>query len=91
MSLPDLMKTVAFSSKGQVVIPAHLRKLFGIERGTRAVVQAVPEGILIKAVTGALIRRARGIVPRGPQDMPLVEDWAAHRREEWAIEERHAR
>ncbi|MSU37195.1 MAG: hypothetical protein EXS36_19300 [Pedosphaera sp.] len=39
--------SVWFTTKGQVVIPAWLRKQFHIEDGTKAVVQATPEGILI--------------------------------------------
>ena len=37
-------ETIYFSVKGQVVIPRRLRREFGIEKGTRAVVQATPEG-----------------------------------------------
>ena len=40
--------SVCFTTKGQVVIPSWLRKEFSIEDGTRAVVQATPEGILLK-------------------------------------------
>jgi AbrB family looped-hinge helix DNA binding protein len=39
--------SVYFSGKGQVVIPRRLRKEFEIEEGTRAYVEATPEGILI--------------------------------------------
>ena len=52
--------SVYFSIKGQVVIPRRLRKEFEIEEGTRAYVEATPEGILIKPVTGKFIRSLRG-------------------------------
>ena len=52
--------TVYFSSKGQVVIPRRLRQEFEIEEGTRAYVQATPEGILIKPLTAKHIRSLRG-------------------------------
>ena len=48
--------TVSFGTKGQVVIPSRLRKEFEIEEGTRAVVQATPEGILLKPITAPTIR-----------------------------------
>lgn len=79
--------TIHFSVKGQVVIPRWLRKEFEIEEGTRAVVQVVPEGILLKPVTKASIHRLRGILKRKPGDRPLAEDWAEHKADERALEE----
>jgi AbrB family looped-hinge helix DNA binding protein len=86
--------TVWFTTKGQVVIPLRLRKQFEIEDGTKAVVQATPEGILLKPVTAALIRRGRGILKRSrahglPGHGSLTEDRAEHKRQERALEERH--
>jgi AbrB family looped-hinge helix DNA binding protein len=83
--------SVRFTTKGQVVIPAWLRKEFHIEDGTRAVVQATPEGILLKPVTAALIKRGRGILKRGPDGRPLSEEWSEHKAEERELEQRHAR
>lgn len=90
MSTTEKAETVWFTTKGQVVIPLRLRKQFEIEDGTKAVVQATPEGILLKPVTAALIKRGRGILKRG-RGGPLFEDWAEHLEEERALEERHAR
>ena len=84
-------ETVRFTTKGQVVIPLRLRKQFEIEDGTRAVVQATAEGILLKPVTAALIRRGRGILKRAPGGKAWSEEWAEHREQEQALEERHAR
>jgi AbrB family looped-hinge helix DNA binding protein len=83
--------TVRFTTKGQVVIPLRLRKQFNIENGTRAVVQATPEGILLKPVTAALIKRGRGILKRKPGDQPLTKEWAEHKQQERELEERLAR
>jgi AbrB family looped-hinge helix DNA binding protein len=87
--------TVSFTTKGQVVIPLRLRKQFDIEDGTKAVVLATPEGILLKPMTAALIKRGRGILKRGVKQAPggksLTEDWAEHKKRERALEERHAR
>jgi AbrB family looped-hinge helix DNA binding protein len=79
--------SVWFTSKGQVVIPRRLRKEFHIEDGTRAVVEATPEGILLKPVTTATIRRARGILKRKPGRKPLAEEWAEHKKEERGLDE----
>lgn len=79
--------SVWFTTKGQVVIPAWLRKQFHIEDGTKAVVQATPEGILLKPVTSVTIQRLRGILKRKPGDKPFAQEWAEHKAEEKALEE----
>jgi AbrB family looped-hinge helix DNA binding protein len=95
MSLTEKFDTVRFTTKGQVVIPLRLRKQFEIEDGTKAVVQATPEGILLKPVTAALIRQGRGILKRSPGSRSLTqgslkEDWAEHKKRERALEDRNA-
>jgi AbrB family looped-hinge helix DNA binding protein len=90
MSTTTETKTVWFTRKGQVVIPLRLRQQFDIQDGTKAVVQATPEGILLKPVTAALVRRGRGILKRVGAK-PLAEEWAEHKKHERALEERHAR
>jgi len=82
--------SVWFTTKGQVVIPVWLRKQFDIEDGTKAVVQATSEGILLKPVTAALIRRGRGILKRKPGGKPLGDEWAEHTKQEKELEGRHA-
>jgi AbrB family looped-hinge helix DNA binding protein len=91
MNPPSKTNSVRFTTKGQVVIPAWLRKEFEIEDGTRAIVQATPDGILLRPVTGALIRRARGLLKRKPGSPPFAQEWARHKAEEGQLEERRAR
>ena len=79
--------TVWFTTKGQVVIPLRLRKLYHIENGTRAIVTATEEGILLKPVTRHAINRLRGILKRKPGDTPFAEEWAEHKRQEKELEE----
>jgi AbrB family looped-hinge helix DNA binding protein len=83
--------SVWFTTKGQVVIPAWLRKQFHIEDGTKAVVQATADGILLKPVTAALIKHGRGILKRKTGEKPLAEEWTEHKKAEREMEERHAR
>jgi AbrB family looped-hinge helix DNA binding protein len=78
---------VWFTTKGQVVIPAWLRREFHIEDGTKAIVQATPEGILLKPVTKHAISRLRGVLKRKPGSKPFADEWAEHKREEKALEE----
>ena len=91
MNTTEKADTVWFTTKGQVVIPLRLRKLFQIGDGTRAIVTATSEGILLKPVTAALIKRGRGIIKRKPGQPPTSEWWAEHNRQERELEERHAR
>lgn len=92
MKTTEKTDSVRFTTKGQVVVPLRIRKMFNIEVGTRAIVTATPEGILLKPVTAATIRRGFGLLKRKPGDPPLAEEWAEYKRQERAIEEaRHAR
>ncbi|MBC8009356.1 MAG: AbrB/MazE/SpoVT family DNA-binding domain-containing protein [Burkholderiales bacterium] len=85
-------RPVWFTTKGQIVIPLALRKKYHIEAGTRAVIEATPEGILIKPVTRHSIARLRGILKPKPGEKPFAEQWAEQKREELELEERkHAR
>jgi AbrB family looped-hinge helix DNA binding protein len=92
MSTPPASATVWFTTKGQVVIPARLRRQFHIENGTRAIVTPTPEGILLKPVTRHAIERLRGILKRKPGAQPMAEEWAEHKGEERELEDgKHAR
>jgi len=83
---------VSFTVKGQVVIPRRIRREFEIENGTMAVVQTTPEGILLKPITGAAIKRARGVLKRKPGEKPFRQSWSEYKKEEKALEEaRYAR
>ena len=88
MSPASASETVWFTTKGQVVIPRRLRKEFHIEEGTRAVVMATPEGILLKPVTKWSIDRGFGLLKRRPGGKSFAEEWAEHKREELELEER---
>ena len=87
MSVTSRSDSVRFTVKGQVVIPAWLRREFHIENGTRAVVQSTPDGILLKPVTKHAIARLRGILKRKPGGKPFTDEWAEHTAGEKALEE----
>ena len=88
MSSTDKTDTVRFTTKGQVVIPLRLRKLFHIQDGTRAIITATKEGILLRPVTRHAIERGFGLLKRKPGDKTFAEEWAEHKREEKELEER---
>jgi AbrB family looped-hinge helix DNA binding protein len=92
MNTETKTETVWFTTKGQVVIPLRLRKEFHIEDGTRAIVTATKDGILLKPVTAATIERGFGLLKRKPGGKSFAEEWAEHKKEERELEEaKHAR
>ncbi len=88
--MSEISKTDAvwFTTKGQIVIPAWLRKQFHIEDGTKAVVEATPEGILLKPVTSWAIERGYGLLKRKAGGKAFAEEWVEHKREERELEEK---
>ena len=82
----ETANSVKFTTKGQVVIPLRLRKQFHIEDGTRALVEATADGILLKPVTAVSIRRLRGILKRPPGEKPFAQEMAEHKRAEKELE-----
>ncbi len=87
MNTTSTADTIRFTTKGQVVIPLRLRKQFHIEEGTRAIVTATDDGILLKPVTRWAIELAHGLLKRKPGDRPFAEECAEHKRSEAELEE----
>jgi AbrB family looped-hinge helix DNA binding protein len=58
--VPRKADTVAFTTKGQVVIPQWLRKEFEIEEGTRAMVYQEGGRIVLEPMTAKRYRALRG-------------------------------
>lgn len=85
MGLP---KTVKASTKGQVVIPAELRRELGIEPGTRFSVRAVDGNILFTPLGDDPITWGLGLFAgEDSLTQALLEERAAEReREERKIE-----
>lgn len=87
----DNIESVCFTTKGQVVVPARLRRQFDIKQGTRAAVIATPDGILLKPMTAAAIKKGRGILKRPPHSKSLAQEWSELKAEEKLLEDRHVR
>ena len=88
MNTTEAANAVWFTTKGQVVIPRRLRKQFHIEDGTKAIVEATAEGILLKPVTRWAIERGFGLLKRKPGGKSFQEEWAEHKREERELEDK---
>ena len=65
------------TSKGQLVIPAELRRKHGIKAGTTIHISEDDLGrIILQPVTEQHIRRVRGMLAGGPD---LVAEWKKER------------
>ena len=72
--------SATFTSKGQLVIPAELRRKHGIEAGTRVKFLEDQFGrIVLQPVTDEYIDRPMGCLDEGPD---LLANWQKEHREE---------
>jgi AbrB family looped-hinge helix DNA binding protein len=83
MLVRDIPDSATFSSKGQIVIPSAIRKKFGIAGGTRAQVEIIADGILLKPVTRATVENLMGkYAPLKVGTKELEEERRRDRRKE---------
>ena len=66
--------SIRFTVKGQVVIPVWLRKMFDIAEGTRALVYAEGDAIVLKPITPKHIRKMRGFLKGSDALKVLIEE-----------------
>lgn len=59
------MPIVTVTSKGQISIPAGIRRKLGIQKGTRVVIEERGEEIVLKPLTEEHLDRMAGVL-RGP-------------------------
>jgi len=72
--------SATFTSKGQLVVPAEIRRKHGIEAGTR--VKFLEDGfgrIVLQPITEKYIDRVMGCLAHGPD---LLEKWETEHRKE---------
>lgn len=76
------MNSAYVTSKGQLVVPSRIRRLFGIKPGTR--VNFVEENgrIIFQPVTREYIRSFRGMFKQKPGEKSVVREHLEERREE---------
>ena len=82
------MNTAYVTSKGQLVVPARIRRLFGIKPGTR--VNFVEENgrIIFQPVTRDYIRSFRGMFKQKPGEKSVLQEHFEERRAERVKENR---
>jgi AbrB family looped-hinge helix DNA binding protein len=82
------MNAAYVTSKGQLVVPAHIRRRYGIKPGTR--INFVEEGdrIIFQPVTKEYINSFCGIFKQKPGEKSMVQELIEERRAEKAKEDR---
>lgn len=69
------------TSKGQLVIPAKLRRKFGIRKGTRVALLEEGNHLILQPLTHEFIRSLRGSLKGEPSPLKfLLEDRKRERR-----------
>jgi len=77
------MPVVKTSAKGQVVIPAEIRRALGIKPGTKFHVRAEGKEVVLFPLPADPIRALRGVVKGGPSlTRALLEDHKEDRERE---------
>ena len=77
------MVTARVTSKGQVVIPAKIRRRLGIEKGTQLIIEERGDEIVIRPVTAAYFERFAGILKgKGSLCEELLRERARDREKE---------
>lgn len=87
MIVREISNSATFSSKGQIVIPSAIRRKFGITGGTRAQVEILADGILLKPVTRATVENLMG--KYAPLKAGTKELEAERRRDRRKEDEKH--
>lgn len=60
------------TSKGQMVIPAKLRRKYGIRTGTRVVIREEGERLTIEPLTPDFVRKLKGSLKGGPSALDFL-------------------
>lgn len=77
------MDVAYVTSKGQLVIPARLRRKYGIKAGTRVCFIEEERGILFQPLTRDYIRSVCGMLKgEGPATQELLKDRARDKERE---------
>jgi AbrB family looped-hinge helix DNA binding protein len=82
-SAEPTLVTTRVSAKGQIVIPADLRRRYGIKKGTRVIFDDRNDGIILRPANQRFYEEMKGIA-RGEKSLTraLVEEHARERERE---------
>lgn len=78
---PPAPETSVVTTKGQIVIPAKIRRRLGIRKGTWVCFVEREEGIVLKAITDEYIDRIRGSLGTGGKVLKVLLEEKKKERE----------
>lgn len=81
------METAIITTKGQMVVPAKVRRSLGIKPGTRVVVDLKKGSFEVRPITEAYIDSVQGILQRRPGEKPMTQELVEEHAAEVAKEE----
>lgn len=77
------METSTLTVKGQIVVPARLRKKFGLKKGTKVAFQEELHGFVVKPVDRKYFEHLAGILPsKGKATKSLLNERRKDRKRE---------
>lgn len=77
------MPTTVVTTKGQVVIPAKIRRKLNIRKGTRLYIEERGNELILKPVTPAYLEKIAGVLQtKGKLSKALLEERARDRKKE---------
>ena len=77
------MTTTIVTTKGQIVIPAKIRRRLNIKRGTRLYIEERGDELIIKAVTPGYFEKIAGVLQtKGKLSKALLEERAKDKERE---------
>ena len=75
------MNTTVVTTKGQVVIPAKIRRKLNIRKGTRLYIEEGVDGLILKPVTPAYLEKIAGVLPtKGKLSKALLQERARDKK-----------
>ncbi len=82
------MKTATLSVKGQIVVPAKIRKKLGLKKGSKVAIIEEPNGFSVRPLESGYFEEYAGLLPgKGKATRALLKD----RRKERELEDARAR
>lgn len=77
------MTTATLTTKGQIVIPAIIRKRLHLKKGTKLFIEERKDELIIRSITPAYFEKIAGVLPtKGKLSQALLKERSNDKRKE---------